>query len=65
MGDNNDVHDVNRIDTLAQTHLDVNSFVDPLESFLVNPRENIVNESLEVEFLHSMLETTEVLEING
>ena len=65
MGDEEDVCEVNMIDSVVQKYLDNASYDDPLMSYLVNP--SCVEEvtTSESEFLHLIIEHSEVLEANG
>ena len=65
MGDEEDVCEVNMIDSVVQKYVDNVSYDDPLMSCLVNPswvKEVTTSKS---EFLHSIIEYSEVLEANG
>ena len=65
LGDEEDVCEVNMVDSVVQKYLDNVSYDDPLMSCLVSPswdEEVITSES---EFLHSIIEQNEVLEVNG
>ena len=64
MGDEEDVCEVNMVDSVVQKYLDNVSYDDPLMSCLVSPSwdEETTSES---EFLHSIIEHNEVLEANG
>ena len=65
MGDEEYVCEVNMIDSVVQKYVDNVSYDDPLMSCLVNPswvKEVTTSES---EFLHSIIEHSEVLEANG
>ena len=65
MGDEEDVCEVNMIDSVVHKYLGNASYDDPLMSCLVNP--SCVEEvtTSESEFLHSIIEHNEVLEANG
>ena len=65
MGDEEDVCEVSMIDSMVQKYVDNVSYDDPLISCLVNP--SCVEEvtTSESEFLHSIMEHSEVLEANG
>ena len=65
MGDKEDVCEVSMIDSMVQKYVDNVSYDDPLISCLVNP--SCVEEvtTSESEFLHSIIEHSEVLEANG
>ena len=63
--DEEDVCEVNIIDSVIQNYVDNVSYDDPLMSYLVSPswvKEVTTSES---EFLHSIIEHSEVLEANG
>ena len=63
--DEEDVCEVNMIDSVVQNYIDNVSYDDPLMSCLVSPswiKEVTTSES---EFLHSIIEHSEVLEENG
>ena len=65
IGDEEDVCEVNMIDSVVQNYVDNVSYDDPLMSSLVSPswvEEVITSKS---EFLHSIIEHIEVLEANG
>ena len=65
IGDDEDVCEVNMIDYVVQNYVDHVSYDDPLKSCLVSP--SCVKEvtTSELEFLHSIIEHSEVLEANG
>ena len=65
MVDEEDVCEVNMIDYVVQKYVDNVSYDDPLMSSLVNPSwvEEVTTSKLE--FLHSIIEHSEVLEANG
>ena len=65
MGDEEDVCEVNMIDYMVQKYVDNVSYDDPLMSCLVN--QSWVEEvtTSDSEFLHSIIEHSEVLEANG
>ena len=65
MGDEEDVCKVNMVDSVVQKYLDNVSYDDLLMSYLVSP--SLVEEvtTSESEFLHSIIEHSEVLEANG
>ena len=65
IGDDEDVCEVNMIDSVVQNYVDHVSYDDPLKSCLVSP--SCVEEvtTSELEFLHSIIEHSEVLEANG
>ena len=65
IGDEEDICEVNMIDSIVQNYVDNVSYDDPLMSCLVSPswvEEVTISES---EFLHSIIEHNEVLEANG
>ena len=63
--DDKDVCEVNMIDCVVQNYVDHVSYDDPLKSCLVSP--SCVEEvtTSELEFMHSIIEHSEVLEANG
>ena len=65
IGDDEDVCEVNMIDSIVQNYVDHVSYDDPLKSFQVSPScvEEVTTSKLE--FLHSIIEHSEVLEANG
>ena len=65
VGDDEDICEVNVIESVVQEFVDHFSCDDPLKSFLVSPK--CVEEVTipEVEFLNSILEHSEVMETNG
>ena len=65
IGDDEDVCEVNMIESVVQNYVDHVSYDDPLKSCLVSP--NCVEEvtTSELEFLHSIIEHSEVIEANG
>ena len=65
MGDEEDACEVNMVDSVVQKYLDNVSYDDPLMSFLVNPSWVEEVTTSESEFLHSIIEHNEVLEVNG
>ena len=65
MGDEEDVCEVNMIESVVQKYVDNVSFDDPLMSCLVTPSWGEEVTTSESEFLHSIIEHTEVLEANG
>ena len=65
MGDEEDVCEVNMVDSVVQKYLDTVSHDDPLMSCLVSPSWDEEVTTLESEFLHSIIEHNEVLEVNG
>ena len=65
MGDEEDVCEVNMVDSVVQKYLDNVSYDDPLMSYLVSPSWDEEVTTSELEFLHSIIEHNEVLEANG
>ena len=65
MGDEEDVCEVNMVDSVVQKYLDNVSYDDPLMSYLVNPSWVEEVTTSKSEFLHSIIEHNEVLEVNG
>ena len=65
MGDEEDVCEVNMVDSVVHKYLDNVSYDDPLMSCLVSPSWDEEVTTLELEFLHSIIEHNEVLEVNG
>ena len=65
IGDDEDVCEVNMIESVVQNYVDHVSYDDPLKSCLVSP--SCVEEvtTFELEFLHSIIEHSEVMEANG
>ena len=65
IGDDEDVCEVNMIESLVQKYVDHVSYDDPLKSCLVSP--SCVEEvtTSELEFLHSIIEHSEVMEAKG
>ena len=65
IGGDEDVCEVNMIESIVQNYADHVSYDDPLKSCLVSP--NCVKEvtTSELEFLHSIIEHSEVMEANG
>ena len=65
IGDDEDVCEVNMIESVVQNYVDHVSYDDPLNSYLVSP--SCVEEvtTSELEFLHSIIEHGEVMEANG
>ena len=63
--DDEDVYEVNMIESIVKNYVDHVSYDDPLKSCLVIP--NCVEEvtTSELEFLHSLIEHSEVMEANG
>ena len=65
MGDEEDVCEVNMVDSMVQKYLDNVSYDDSLMSCLVSPSWDEEVTTSESEFLHSIIEHNEVLEANG
>ena len=65
MGDEEDVFEVNMVDFVVHKYLDNVSYDDPLMSCLVSPSWDEEVTTSESEFLHSIIEHNEVLEVNG
>ena len=65
IGDEEDVCEVNMIDSMVQQYVDHVSYDDPLMSCLVIPSWVEEVTTYESEFLHSIIEHSEVLEANG
>ena len=65
MGDEEDVCEVNMVDSVVQKYLDNVSHDDPLMSCLVSPSWDEEVTTSESEFLQSIIEHNEVLEVNG
>ena len=65
MGDEEDVSEVNMVDSVVQKYLDNVSYDDPLMSCLVSPSWDDEVTTSESEFLHFIIEHNEVLEANG
>ena len=65
IGDDENVYEVNMIESVVQNYVDYVSYDDPLKSYLVSP--SCVEEvtTSELEFLHSIIEHSEVMEANG
>ena len=65
IGDDEDVCEVNMIESIVQNYVDHVSYDDPLKSFLVSP--SCVEEvtTSELEFLHYIIKHNEVMEANG
>ena len=65
IGDDEDVCEVNMIESVVKNYVDHVSYDDPLKSYLVSP--SCVEEvtTSELEFLHSIIEHSEVMEANG
>ena len=65
MGDEDEMCEVNMVDSVVQKYLDNVLHDDPLTSCLVSPSWDEEVTSLESELLHSIIEHKEVLEVNG
>ena len=65
MGDEEDMCEINMVDSVVQKYLDNVSHDDPLKSCLVSPSWDEEVTTLESEFLHSIIEHNDVLEVNG
>ena len=65
MGDEEDVCEENMIDYVVQKYVDNASYDDPLMACLVTPSWVEEVTTSESEFLHSIIEHSEVLEANG
>ena len=65
MGDEEDMCEINMVDSMVQKYLDNVSHDDPIKSCLVSPSWDEEVTTLESEFLHSIIEHNEVLEVNG
>ena len=65
IGDDEDVCEVNMIEYVVQNYVDHVSYDDPLKSCLVSPSFGEELTTSEVEFLHSIIEHSEVMEANG
>ena len=65
MGDEEDVCEVNMVDYVVHKYLDNVSHDDPLMSYLVSPSWDEEVATLESEFLHSIIEHNEILEVNA
>ena len=65
IGDDEDICEVNMIESVVQNYVDHVSYDDPLKSCLVSP--SCVEEvtTSELEFMHSIIEHSEVMEANG
>ena len=65
IGDDKDVYEVNMIEYVVQNYVDNVSYDDPLKSCLVSL--SCVEEvtTSELEFLHSIIEHSEVMDANG
>ena len=65
IGDEEDVCEVNMVDSVVQKYLDNVSHDDPLMSCLVSPSWDEEVTTSKLELLHSIIEHNEVLEVNG
>ena len=65
MGDEEDICEINMVDSVVQKYLDNVSHDDPLKSCLVSPSWDEEVTTLESEFLHSIIEHKDILEVNG
>ena len=65
IGDEDDVCEVNMVESMVQKYLDNVSYDDPLMSCLVSPIWDEKVTTSESEFLHSIIERNDVLEANG
>ena len=65
IGDEKDVCEVNMIDSVVKNYVDNVSYDDPPMSCLVSPSWVEEVTTSESEFLHSIIEHSEVLEANG
>ena len=65
MGDEKDICEVNMVNPVVPKYLDNVSYDDPLMSCLVSPSWVEEVTTSESEFLHSIIEHNEVLEVNG
>ena len=65
IGDDKDVCEVNMIESIEQNYVDHVSYDDPLKSCLVSPSCAVEVTTSELEFLHSIIEHSEVMEANG
>ena len=65
MGDEEDMCEINMVDSVVQKYLDNVSHDDPLKSCLVSPSWDKEVTTLELEFLQSIIEHKDVLEVNG
>ena len=64
IGDDEDVCEVNMIESVVQNYVDHVSYDDPLKSCLVSPSCGEELTTSEVEFLHSIIEHSEIMEAN-
>ena len=65
VGDDEDICEVNVIESVMQEYVDHFSCDDPLKSCLVSPKYVEEVTTLEMEFVYSILEHSEVMETNG
>ena len=65
MGDEEDICEINMVDSVVQKYLDNVSHDDPFKLCLVSPSWDEEVTTLESEFLHSIIEHKDVLEVNG
>ena len=65
MGDEEDIGEINMVDSVVQKYLDNVSHDDPLKTCLVSPSWGEEVTTLESEFLHSIIEHKDVFEVNG
>ena len=65
MGDEEDMCGINMVESVVQKYLDNVSHDDPLKSCLVSPSWDEEVTTLESEFLHSIIEHKDLLEVNG
>ena len=65
MGDEEDMCEINMVDSVVQKYLDNVSHDDPLKSCLVSPNWDEEVTTLESEFLHSIIEHKDIFEVNG
>ena len=65
MGDEGDVCEVNMVDYVVQKYVDNFSHDDPLKLCMVSPSWDEKVTTLESEFLYSLIEHHEILEVNG
>ena len=64
IGDEEDVCELNMVDSVVQKYLDNVSHDDPLMSCLLSPSRDEEVTTSELEFLHSIIEHNEVLQVN-
>ena len=60
--DEDDVHEVDLIETFNQEQFNKTCFLDPLEACLVNSCDFNFDENFEIEYIHCLLESTHELE---